>query len=291
MTEFICDICNYSTEDKSNYAKHLKTPKHLQKELGEEKKAKEYKCSECNYTCFDSSNFSKHKKSLAHRIKIGEVEKVKKVHKCGLCDYETPDWSNLYKHQQTHPENNAQKWRHVTARLNTEYHHMKNNIHYSEYDKSNKEEMDKLIKENRKRYNELNKIKYQSLAEKEKNKMENKKNGDNKKIMKKATIKIDDDDSIEDKQPKKIYKYYKTDTILDDKLMTNFKADKLQKQDYYLKYLQYMENKMVLLGDSLANWIDDSGLDKKDERALNELVDEAFDALEEKINEGKEEDD
>jgi len=48
---------------------------------------------------------------------------------------------------------------------------------------------------------------------------------------------------------------------------------------------------MVLLGDSLANWIDDSGLDKKDERALNELVDEAFDALEEKINEGKEEDD
>ena len=79
MNKFNCDICNYSTEDRSNYANHLKTPKHLQKELGEEKKAKEYKCGECNYTCFDSSNFSKHKKSLAHRIKIGEVEKVKKV--------------------------------------------------------------------------------------------------------------------------------------------------------------------------------------------------------------------
>ena len=111
MAEFICEICNYSTEDKSNYAKHLKTPKHLQKELGEEKKAKEYKCAECNFTCFDSSNFSKHKKSLAHRIKIEEVEKVKKVHKCGLCDYETPDRSNFHKHSEIHAENNLDRYR------------------------------------------------------------------------------------------------------------------------------------------------------------------------------------
>ena len=78
--------------------------------------------------------------------------------------------------------------------------------------------------------------------------------------------------------------------MLDDKLMTNFIAGKLQSRDYYLKYLQYIENKMVLLGDSLMNWIDDSTVEKMDERTLNELVNEAFDALEDKTNEGKEED-
>ena len=290
MNKFNCDICNYSTEDKSNYAKHLKTPKHLQKELGEEKKAKEYKCAECNYTCFDSSNFSKHKKSLAHRIKIGEVEKIKKVHKCGLCDYETPDRSNFHKHSEIHAENNLDRYRIKKGILAKQYYDLKKKLNYNKYDK---DEINKMIEKVKNDEIELDKtIKYYELVEKKKAKEARKEQKENgvKKVTKKATIKIDDESSSEDKQPKKIYKYYKTDAILDDKLMTSFIAGKLQSRDYYLKHLQYIENKMVLLGDSLVNWIDDSAVEKIDERTLNELVNEAFDALEDKMNEGKEED-
>jgi len=287
MNKFNCDICNYTTEDKSNYAKHLKTPKHLQKELGEEKKAKEYKCAECNYFCFDSSNFSKHKKSLAHRIKIGEVEKVKKVHKCGLCDYETPDWANFYKHSDIHAENNLDRYRIKKGILAKQYHDLKKKLKYRKYDKI-RDEINAKIQKVKDDEIELDKtIKYDELIEKKKAKearKEQKKNGE-KKVVKKATIKFNDDNSIEEKQPKKIYKYYKTDTILDDKLTTNFIASKLQTRDYYLKYLQYIENKLALLGDSLVNWMSDDGFETMDERALNDLVNEAFDVNEDERQE------
>ena len=292
MTKYTCELCNYSTDDKSNYGKHLKTPKHLLKESGEQKKPKEYTCNECKYTCFDNSNFYKHKNTLSHKIKTGEVQKVAKEHKCSLCDYVTKDWSNLYKHMDIHPENNIEKLRHKLARLRTEYNHMTNNISYPEYDKKDKEGMEKLISENRKEYNELSKIDYKALMEKKKDKEERKLNKEKgiKILKKKLTIKIDDDDdsSNEEKQPQKVYKYYKTDILLDNDLMKGFKAGKLQSRDYYMKYLQYIENKMNLLNESLTDWIDDNNVDKMDERTLNDLVNEAFDAYEDKMNEGKE---
>ena len=167
---------------------------------------------------------------------------------------------------------------------------MKKKLNYNKYDK---DEINKIIQKVKNDEIELDKtIKYDELVEKKKAKearKEQKENGE-KKVVKKATIKFNDDNSNEKKQQKKIYKYYKTDIMLDDKLMTSFIAGKLQSRDYYLKYLQYIENKMVLLGDSLMNWIDDSTVEKMDERTLNELVNEAFDALEDKTNEGKEED-
>jgi len=234
--------------------------------------------------------FQNTKKSLAHRIKIGEVEKIKKVHKCGLCDYETPDWGNFYKHSDIHPQNNIDRYRIKKGILVKQYHDLKKKLNYNKYDK---DEINKMIEKVKNDEIELDKtIKYDELVEKKKAKearKEQKETGE-KKVIKKATIKFNDDDSFEEKQQKKIYKYYKTDTMLDDKLMTNFIAGKLQSRDYYLKYLQYIENKMVLLGDSLVNWIDDSAVEKIDERTLNELVNEAFDALEDKMNEGKEED-
>ena len=207
-----------------------------------------------------------------------------------MCDYETPDRSNFYKHSEIHAENNLDRYRIKKGILAKQYYDLKKKLNYNKYDK---DEINKMIEKVKNDEIELDKtIKYDELVEKKKAKearKEQKENGD-KKVVKKATIKFNDDNSIEEKQPKKIYKYYKTDTILDDKLTTNFIASKLQSRDYYLKYLQYIENKMVLLGDSLVNWIDDSAVEKIDERTLNELVNEAFDALEDKMNEGKEED-
>lgn len=290
--EYTCELCNYKSEDKSNYGKHLKTSKHIAKETGEKKQPKEYICETCKHSCFDRSNFSKHKASLAHKIKTGEVEKVIKKHKCAFCDHETKDWSNLYKHMEIHPEINIDKLRQKLGRLRTDYQHMTNNILYPEYNKKDKEGMKKLIEENRKKYDELCKIDYNALIEKQKEKEERKLSKEKgiKKVIKKSKIKLDDNDSIDDKQPVKLYKYYKTDQILDDNLTKSFKAGKLQSKDYYMKYLQYIENKMNLSNDSLTNWVGDTNIDKMDERTLNELVDEAFDALEDDQEDDQEDD-
>ena len=61
--KFTCDSCNYETDIKSNYARHLKTIKHA-KNAGEITKKKVYKCEhdECTYETTDCSNFKKHQK-------------------------------------------------------------------------------------------------------------------------------------------------------------------------------------------------------------------------------------
>ena len=204
-----------------------------------------------------------------------------------MCDYETPDWANFYKHSDIHAENNLDRYRIKKGILAKQYHDLKKKLKYRKYDKI-RDEINAKIQKVKDDEIELDKtIKYDELIEKKKAKearKEQKKNGE-KKVVKKATIKFNDDNSIEEKQPKKIYKYYKTDTILDDKLTTNFIASKLQTRDYYLKYLQYIENKLALLGDSLVNWMSDDGFETMDERALNDLVNEAFDVNEDERQE------
>ena len=49
MSTYECDVCCYSTQQKNNFNKHLKTAKHLTKSPKEENKEKRiYECCNCH---------------------------------------------------------------------------------------------------------------------------------------------------------------------------------------------------------------------------------------------------
>ena len=80
--KYKCNFCTYTTGDKPNYNKHVKTKHRTDKT--------EYKCDLCDYTSNDKSNFNKHKNSKHKTEKAG--------YKCDLCDFISQDKSNLNRH-------------------------------------------------------------------------------------------------------------------------------------------------------------------------------------------------
>ena len=60
-SEFICEKCNYHTNYKSNYAKHCKTIKHLEK--GENKHKNHFFCEKCKKTYKFKRNLIRHQKN------------------------------------------------------------------------------------------------------------------------------------------------------------------------------------------------------------------------------------
>ena len=93
---FKCELCNYSSRDKFNYTKHLKTNKHKEKVTAKSNETQlilirnnqnetsiiKYKCDYCNNTCSTSSSLARHKKSCSEKTKAeisynSELEKLK----------------------------------------------------------------------------------------------------------------------------------------------------------------------------------------------------------------------
>jgi len=63
--QFVCEKCEYITDRKSSYDKHILTPKHLSAMVGNEKVAKscnQYTCENCNKEYKDNSGLWRHKK-------------------------------------------------------------------------------------------------------------------------------------------------------------------------------------------------------------------------------------
>lgn len=65
---FYCELCDYTTTRKTNYAKHLKTTKHLFAISGETKieKTANYKCDICNKVYNSRNGLWKHKKTCTN---------------------------------------------------------------------------------------------------------------------------------------------------------------------------------------------------------------------------------
>ena len=61
--EYYCECCDYKTEIKANYEKHLKTQKHQANLAGKVRKLDHYECPYCSKTSDDGSNMREHIKT------------------------------------------------------------------------------------------------------------------------------------------------------------------------------------------------------------------------------------
>lgn len=116
IDQFKCDKCNYSTNDNSNYQRHLKSRKH-------KKGPVRYECIKCNYKTKDKTRYETHKKSIKHLKITGTgnhlIEKIKREfkqkiarenrsdvykYKCKMeeCKYKTSNKSNFNRHERLH---------------------------------------------------------------------------------------------------------------------------------------------------------------------------------------------
>ena len=82
---FKCDKCEYETKIKCNYEKHYKTHSMLNKNF--------FNCEICNYKTYNKSNLTTH--LLIHN-------ESEEKYKCDECDYKTNYKSNLTKHKNMH---------------------------------------------------------------------------------------------------------------------------------------------------------------------------------------------
>jgi len=130
MSEFMCNECEYITDRKQNFRRHLKTKKHLDCECDcdNEKILNEYRCDNCHFVSNDENALIKHKENQC--LKVVSISEFKcmtcnktfkskfnytrhinseihntKEYKCKQCDkiYKT-NWS-LMKHVRNHDLN------------------------------------------------------------------------------------------------------------------------------------------------------------------------------------------
>jgi hypothetical protein len=88
-----CNLCEYSTNKKSNYDKHMIGKKHQKKVLSI------YVCDICEYSSNKKSHFDRHLLSFKHLEKIEESLKI--VFTCSICNYTTNKKNNYDKHMLT----------------------------------------------------------------------------------------------------------------------------------------------------------------------------------------------
>jgi len=63
---FTCEKCNYSSDNEYNYKTHMLN-NHLSKE--ERKKEFHYYCERCDFGCFSNTSYEKHIETNRHKIK------------------------------------------------------------------------------------------------------------------------------------------------------------------------------------------------------------------------------
>ncbi len=92
-SKYKCEKCNYNTNYKSSYDKHLRSVLHKTGERKERSDKKNKKCDVCGYICSTDKNLKNHK-LVYHSTKEERKEKFKFY--CDKCDYGN-DCEILYK--------------------------------------------------------------------------------------------------------------------------------------------------------------------------------------------------
>jgi len=83
--KYSCDKCNYSTNNKSNYNKHIKSLAHLQlyKEVNDEpiEQVKQYVCDNCNNEFSCRQSLSRHKLRRCNNNNINDNDDINEIKK------------------------------------------------------------------------------------------------------------------------------------------------------------------------------------------------------------------
>lgn len=87
--EYICVKCDYQTNIKQHWDKHMRTFKHTQTASNDKS---EHKCENCDYTTCNKQHWDKHLKTEKHKRTLG----VK--HECCVCEYYTYNRREWNKH-------------------------------------------------------------------------------------------------------------------------------------------------------------------------------------------------
>ena len=107
-TKYCCDSCDYNTSKKSDYDKHILTPKHKKKQLllkNQKKSSRKYLCEPCDYITSNKTNYQKHILTAKHK-KQENVLNVAKTDKkispnnycCNHCNYASVYKNDYEKH-------------------------------------------------------------------------------------------------------------------------------------------------------------------------------------------------
>ena len=93
---YYCDICNYNTPLKRDFARHMESNRHKIKTdnvIG-------YECNICNYNTVRKYLYTKHMESNKHLEKVIESEKNISPTMCNYCNKEYHNKKSLWKHKQ-----------------------------------------------------------------------------------------------------------------------------------------------------------------------------------------------
>lgn len=118
MAKYNCDVCDYHTDHKSNYNRHMTSKTHMKNQPNyvEEKKEKEFHCEVCSKDYSSKVTFQRHLKSKLHELnsqRVNEVSKVERdgeqVYKCNLCKSKVNYYYSQYKSNVTRHVNEVHK--------------------------------------------------------------------------------------------------------------------------------------------------------------------------------------
>jgi hypothetical protein len=99
MYKFYCEICDFKSNKKNNYEKHLKTDKHSNVQNNQFK----YVCELCHFKSNKKYNYEKHltsEKHTSHHMCTQNNKKIKKHHLC-ICGKKYSYKQGLSRHKKT----------------------------------------------------------------------------------------------------------------------------------------------------------------------------------------------
>ena len=114
IPKYECKLCDYTTDNKKDYNKHILTLKHIERTNGTKQKLHGnqempvqisennqnkscYKCSYCNFETSKLSNYNLHLNTMKHKKNIANVKKPS--FQCNICDKKFKTNSGLWKHR------------------------------------------------------------------------------------------------------------------------------------------------------------------------------------------------
>ena len=105
-TEHFCETCNVTLQNQELLEVHNQTKKHCKKVVGvETKNGDKFCCEICHFNCCKKSNFDKHVMTPKHQKAIlcyeNATDLETKIAKCPFCEKDFKHNSSMYRHKKT----------------------------------------------------------------------------------------------------------------------------------------------------------------------------------------------